>query len=107
MVCLDNCPVYELPNVFTPNTDNINDTYTPFLPYRYISRIDIKIYNRWGELVHQNTNPLISWNGTDLNGKELAEGVYYYTCEVWESRLTGEVKREQPLKGFIQLIRGK
>ena len=107
VVCLDNCPVYELPNVFTPNTDNINDTYTPFLPYRYISRIDIKIYNRWGELVHQNTNPLISWNGTDLNGAALAEGVYYYTCEVWESRLTGEVKREQPLKGFIQLIQGK
>jgi gliding motility-associated-like protein len=103
--CVDNCPYYELPNVFTPNGDGLNDTYTPFIPWRFVSRIDIQIFNRWGGLVYHATDPKIDWKGTDLNDKELAEGAYFYKCEVFEERLEGEVKREKALSGFIQLIR--
>ncbi len=45
VVCIDNCPVYNLPNVFTPNADGANDQFIPF-PYRFIDRIDLKIFNR-------------------------------------------------------------
>ncbi len=63
-ICVDNCPDYQLPNVFTPN-GNVDMLFTPLLPYRYIKNIDINIYNRWGELMFHTTDPMINWNGND------------------------------------------
>ena len=106
VVCVDNCPTYDLPNVFTPNSDGANDLYTPFLPYSFIDKIDIKIYNRWGGLVFETTDPEIRWDGTSKNsGKDLAEGVYYYVCDVFEIRVDGVLPRNEPLSGYIHLLR--
>lgn len=102
--CVDNCVAYELPNVFTPNGDGVNDLFTPVEEFRFIKDIDINIYNRWGQVVFHTTNPAINWNGNvDNSGGACPEGVYYYVCVVNEIRVTGI----QPvtLKGFIQLIR--
>jgi gliding motility-associated-like protein len=99
--CVDNCPVYELPNVFTPNGDGFNDLFRPF-PYRQIESINIIIYNRWGQLVFESNNPEINWNGNDLNGNPLPDGVYFYVCEVNEILLAGINKRI--LKGNIHII---
>lgn len=107
IVCMDNCPTYILPNVFTPNNDGHNDYFTPFMPYLFIDRIDIKIFNRWGNLVFESTDPDILWDGNDQkSGKPVSEGVYHYVCEVFEVRLQGVVKIEKPLSGYIHLIRG-
>lgn len=106
IICVDNCPDYSLPNVFTPNGDGANEVYKPF-PYRYISRIDLKIFNRQGNLVHQTSDPDINWNGKNLNGQDLAEGVYFYQCTVFEIRVDGEAQRPDILSGFIHIIRGK
>jgi len=104
IACVDNCPIYTLPNVFTPNGDGANDLFTPF-PYRFIESIDMKIYNRWGGLVHETSDPNINWDGTNLKGEKLATGVYYYGCEVFEQRLNGTTQREENLSGFIHIIR--
>jgi len=71
--CVDNCPAYDLPNTFTPNADGSNDVFVPY-PYRYIDRIDMKIYNQWGNLIFETTDPDINWDGRDLNGNELGSG---------------------------------
>jgi gliding motility-associated-like protein len=106
IVCVDNCPFFELPNVFTPNGDGSNEFFTPFLPVRFVDRIDIKIFDRWGALVYQTTDPEIRWDGNHQNsGKKLAEGVYYYVCDVFEIRVDGILPLEKPLEGYIQLIR--
>jgi len=99
----DNCPIYELPNVFTPGGDGKNDTFRPF-PYRQVSEIDLHVYNRWGELVFESTDPDILWEGVhDFRGQQaLSDGVYFYTCRVFEHRLNGIVVRE--LKGHLTLI---
>ena len=106
VICVDNCPRYELPNVFTPNNDGANDFFTPFLPFRFIESIDIQIFDRWGGLVYQTNDPVINWDGNAPNGKPLAEGVYYYVCNVIELTVEGLVPREEPLSGYIHLIRG-
>ena len=104
IACVDNCPIYTLPNVFTPNDDGNNDHFIPF-PYRFIEKINIKIHNRWGGLVFETSDPDINWDGTNLKGEPLAEGVYYYACEVFEQRLNGTVQRDKGLSGFIHIIR--
>lgn len=101
--CVDNCPYYKLPNVFTPNGDNQNDFFTPLPGYRYIKDIDIKIYDRWGLLMFQTTDPNIKWNGLNMyNKRPCPSGTYYYVCTVNQILLEGIT----PLyfKGFIQLI---
>jgi gliding motility-associated-like protein len=103
MVCVDNCPYYELPNIFTPDGNNFNDLFVPF-PYRYVQDVDFKVYSRWGLLVFETTDPAIGWNGkTDNTGAELPDGVYYYTCKVNEIYLAGIQSRK--LTGAIQLLR--
>ncbi len=102
IVCVDNCPEYVLPNVFTPNGDDINDHFIPF-PYKYIESIDIKIFDRWGVLVFETKDPAINWDGRDKStGKLCTDGVYYYTCTVNEIRLTGVVPRK--ISGFFHLF---
>lgn len=105
IVCVDNCPVYELPNVFTPNGDGLYDLFIP-LPYKFVESIDIKIYNRWGNLVFQTTDPNINWDGRNQDTKKpCSDGVYYYTCQVNEIRLSGIQPRM--LNGFVHLYNTK
>jgi len=101
-ICVDNCPVYELPNVFTPNSDGRNDFFRPF-PYRFVESINLQIFNRWGTLIFETTDPSIMWNGKYMNsGKMCSDGVYYYLCKVNEITLEGIIPRN--LKGFIYLM---
>jgi gliding motility-associated-like protein len=111
IVCIDNCPYYVLPNSFTPDGDGHNDHFTPFPGYRFVPKIEMKIYNRWGELVFETTDPNINWDGKDLSGHPVSDGVYLYAGYYYEQRINGLVKK--PLSGskkgggFIHVIRGK
>ncbi len=102
--CVDNCPEYILPNVFTPNGDGANELFIPY-PYRFINSIEINIFNRWGNLVFQSTNPDINWDGKTKNGEDVAEGTYYYTCKVFENRVNGIEQNPEVLNGWIEVIR--
>jgi len=105
-VCIDidNCPRYRLPNVFTPDNDGFNDFFTPFKPYSFVEKIDLKVFNRWGQLVFETTDPEINWNGLNMFSKmKCSDGVYFYTCDVYEIRLSGIKKRQ--LQGSIHILR--
>ncbi len=105
-ICIDifDCLEYNLPNVFTPNSDGINDLFTPIQPYYGISKIDIEIFDRWGKRVFKTTNPDIIWDGTDeLTKLACPDGVYYYGCKLFVPTLTGEINFF--LNGSITLIR--
>ncbi|HAA00765.1 MAG TPA: hypothetical protein DEP18_04070 [Flavobacteriales bacterium] len=103
VVCGDNCPIYFLPNVFSPNGDGDNDFFKAF-PYRFIEKIDLKIFNRWGQLLFLSEDPGFRWDGKSMeNGKDVPEGVYFYTCTVYTIRLSG--MEEIKLNGFIHLYR--
>ena len=104
IVCVDNCPIYELPNTFTPNGDQQNDLFIPF-PYCFVESVDFKVFNRWGELVFETNDPDLNWNGTNRSGEQLPTGTYFYTCQVYEQRVSGITPRPDLLSGFIELIR--
>lgn len=83
---IDDCPRYRLPNVFTPNSDNINDFFVPFPGYTSVERVEMQIFNRWGVLVFETVDPEIRWDGRDKNTNSLCpEGVYFYRCVVYEN----------------------
>jgi len=105
IVCvdIDSCSTYKLPNVFTPNNDNKNDYFKPF-PYTSVEKINIKIFNRWGKIVFETSDPDINWDGKNqTNKKECPDGVYFYVCEIYELKLSGVNKRT--IKGSIQILR--
>jgi gliding motility-associated-like protein len=103
-VCVDSdvCGTYRLPNVFTPNGDELNDLFVPF-PYTSVEKIDIQIVNRWGNLIFTTQDPQIKWDGKmQGTNQPVADGVYYYVCDVYELTLNGTVKRT--LRGSITVI---
>ncbi len=103
-VCGDNCPEYTLPNVFTPNSDRVNDFFIPF-PYRGVKEIDLQVFNRWGQVVFTTNDPAIKWDGTLKNGGgPVPDGVYFYVCKVFFKRLNSTVP--EVLKGTVQILGG-
>ncbi len=101
-ICVDKCFDYKIPNVFTPDGDGIGDILHPF-PYQFIDKIDLKIFNRWGQLVYETSDPDINWNGKFKNTNQMvSSGVYYYICDVYELRLTGLEIRN--VVGFIHVF---
>ncbi len=72
---LDSVLAY-LPNVFTPNNDNFNETFG--LGSFGLNSIEgtMYVYNRWGRLVYKTSDLVWGWNGENHT-----EGVYYYILE--------------------------
>lgn len=71
-----------IPNVITPNQDNINDVLE--LPSNFTSCLNfsIKVYNKWGLLVYEMTDETRPFEGKNSDETLLPEGVYFYTLEV-------------------------
>ena len=92
--------ILEIPNVFTPNGDNVNDFF--LLKATGLEEIDAKIYNRWGQLVYSlnSKSGNIAWDGKNQQGKEVAEGVYYYVIKA-----KGLDGKEYDKKGNLSLFR--
>ena len=104
-ICVDNCPMYFLPNIFTPNADGRNDAFRPF-PWKFIDSVDVQIHSRWGEVVFQTSDPDINWDGTYLDtGEFLPDGVYFFTVTAYTRRLEGIVPEQ--FTGELHLVDGK
>ena len=107
LLCVDNCPFYELPNVITPNGDNQHDVLRPRVN-RFVERVDMAVFNRWGVKVYETEDPLLGWDGTTLDGEDVSDGTYLYKCRVFQRLASGEVEEvgNAPLSGFIEVLRG-
>jgi len=81
-VCAENCLEYELPNVFSPNADGVNDVFRPLPGWRFVQSIDLYVYNRWGQVVYRSIVPSIDWDGTNMQGVPVEEGTYYYRIRI-------------------------
>lgn len=90
-------PFVFLPNAFSPNGDGDNDVL--FVRGEFVERVELIVYNRWGEKVFESRDQSIGWDGT-FNGKEMEPGVFGYYLMV-----TCEGGGEHQQQGSINLIR--
>lgn len=77
----------EIPNVFTPNFDGYNDQFEYGNQEQW--EFETQIFNRWGELVFNNTVSQ-NWDGF-YNGNKVSTGVYFYVIKAMAIK-TGEVR---------------
>jgi hypothetical protein len=133
MFCFDNCPHYELPNVFTPNGDKCNEFFSAYSDRvvvdedgngpcgavnpveqkakcaRFVEKVHFTVVNRWGKEVYDYESGgertiYIDWDGRDNNGKELSSGIYYYVADVTFD-VVDPAQRNQTIRGWVHLIR--
>ncbi len=64
-----------VPNAFTPNGDGLNDFIIVY--HEGMTRMVLRIYNRWGSQVFESRDPAFGWDGT-FKGKILDPGVFVY-----------------------------
>ena len=131
--CVDNCPYYELPNVFTPgNIDGCNDVFSAFGDRsvlgengqggcgeidaskcaRFVRQVDFTVFNRWGRPVYTYTGVegsdessiFIDWDGISDSGTELPSGVYFYQAQVTFDVVNAE-ESVTDYKGWVHLLR--
>ncbi|AFK02661.1 hypothetical protein Emtol_1515 [Emticicia oligotrophica DSM 17448] len=105
IICKDNCPIVELPNVLTPNSDGKNDTFTPMTCSAFIKTISIEIYNRYGAKVYESSGNTLNWDGKGNNGAELPSGTYFYVSQVTIQRLDKADEVPTTIKGWVELIK--
>ena len=70
-----------IPNVFTPNGDGINDTWSLEDTFLYEDS-EVRIYGRFGRLLFQSIGYHDKWDGTNKKGNNLPDGVYFYSIEI-------------------------
>lgn len=88
-ICIDGCPVIQLPNVFSPNGQGANNYFRPVRDengrplFKDIASFKLEVFNRWGTLLFSTQDPDLfvetGWDGTDqTTGQPVADGVYFY-----------------------------
>ena len=97
------CPL-AVPNVMTANGDGTNDVLIISNLEDY-DKVDLKIFNRWGNLIYENADYQNNWSGYDKSGAKLTDGVYFYlvtpTSEKYEYDDTD--RSLYTVHGFFQL----
>jgi gliding motility-associated-like protein len=86
----------DFPNAFSPNGDSKNDIFNPILQDKYkIESYNLKVYNRFGNLVFYSNNVDNGWDGMNCE-----IGNYFYLCTYKEqnSKLTS-------IKGDVTLVK--
>lgn len=91
---------YFLPNAFSPNRDGLNDYFIGRGLTDGMKFFQMRIYNRWGELLFEGNDPESGWDGTLKGRNDPAQpGVYLYQVDYEDSR-----GNEYTLSGFATLV---
>lgn len=96
-VSADVVPLAGVPTAFSPNGDGDNDIL--YVRGGAIKTLDLRIYNRWGQLIFETTSKNIGWDGT-FNGQPQPIDAYGFVLLVSFINDTNKT-----LKGNITLLR--
>ena len=92
-----------VPNAFSPNGDGINDVFQAFLSDgNKIANFQMTIFDRWGAMLFQSTDPSLGWDGKSKN-KAVAQGTYTWIINF--DITTGEGIKKNVETGGVSLLR--
>ncbi len=98
---LEDCiPRLSAPNAFSPNGNAQNETF--FVFSTFVTKFEIFIYNRWGELVYHSNDKDFQWDG-NVNGNPAPIGTYAYVIKFSSDFDRSERTHEQ--RGGVTLLR--
>jgi gliding motility-associated-like protein len=72
---VDALNIFAIPNAFTPNGDGLNDIFIP--NQQNLAVMEMKVFNRWGQLVFSSSDVNKGWDGK-YNGVKEEMGTYVY-----------------------------
>lgn len=92
-----------VPNTFTPDGDNHNNSFKPILTDGFDPQgYTLYIFNRWGQIVFESHDTAYGWNGFyGLGGEKAQDGTYNWKIEVKEEHTT----KMHVFVGHVNLIR--
>jgi len=88
--------LYKMPNAFTPDQDGTNDVFRPVWGCSDISNFQLQVFNRWGQIVYNSTDPSDGWDGM-FNGSPATSDVFFYTLNFVASGIPQEAKGDVAL----------
>lgn len=94
---------FAYPKAFTPDKQGPteNETFKVFVTEEFIASFDMKVFNRWGEMIYSTTDLLKGWDGK-YNGEPQPEGTYTFTATLRDK--TGRTYKRD---GSVMLLRKK
>ena len=90
----------EIPNVFTPNGDGVNDNF--YIKNKTLREFNCIIFDRWGRKVKEWSDQNQGWDGKTESGAEAISGVYFYVVTG-----KGDDNKDYQFKGSFELLRNK
>lgn len=102
VVTVDSAFSFWCPNAFTPNNNDVNETFRPIMRGHDPNEYWFAVYNRWGEKLFETNDPFEGWNGSFQGNNFYVEGeVYVWRVEVKE---IGQIDKHV-FKGRVMLVR--
>lgn len=83
------------PNIFSPNDDGFNDTFTIQGDNSLFTLRNLRVYDQWGNLLYEGRE----WNG-EYRGEKVREGVYTYTGQLFFAN-----GKQEAIQGVVTLVR--
>lgn len=91
---------FYMPNAFTPDGDNINDSFGPKGRNVDSENYEMYIYDRWGEEIFRSQDVSLFWDGKVKGGKDAPIGVYAWLI------ITKEIEgRSHAYSGYVTIIK--
>jgi len=85
-----------VPNVFTPNKDNVNDVWNLEKAFIY-DDTEVRVFGRFGQKIFESIGYEKPWDGTNNNGKDVPQGAYFYHIDLGNGFA--------PIKGTVTILR--
>jgi gliding motility-associated-like protein len=100
-ITINKCEELKIPNVFTPNSDGMNDVFN--IAGSDVVDLKMHIYNRWGELLFETNQINEGWDGRTSNGINVPEGTYFYLLNI--ELVRNDATAQEKYKGTVILLR--
>ena len=101
LIQIKGAEIYYVPNTFTPDSDEHNNTFFPVFTSGYDpEQFEMTIYNRWGEEIFKLIDSNEYWDGT-YKGVKCTEGTY-----IWKiNYIIPDTKESKTISGHVTLLR--